>query len=230
MTAPDPRGYPFARVSGSHLVSAGGVRPLPSGFAAGDDAVALLAYGANADPERLRAKLAGMTGDLAIAVVAARLRGFDAVFSAHVSTYGAVAATLRAVPGTAVAAHVLLVPPAALPVLDATEPNYDRVTLTGVDVALEGGGRLERVPAYVSKHGCLAVDGEPRALAAIAADGRRLPAWTQDDAQAEARRRVGREDEPLAAFAARNASDAAARATCTAALHAGALSSVPSPR
>jgi hypothetical protein len=58
-------------------------------------------------------------------------------------------------------------PAAALAALDATEPNYDRVTLRGIDLELEGLGAIGEAEAYVSKHGPLLVDGAPVALGAL---------------------------------------------------------------
>jgi len=85
------------------------------------------------------------------------LRGWAIVHSANVSPYGAVPATIVPDAGAESAVHVLLVADRAP--LDATEPNYRRVTLTGLDLEVERLGRLERVEAYVSKWGPLLVDG-----------------------------------------------------------------------
>jgi hypothetical protein len=48
--------------------------------------------------------------------------------------------------------------------LDATEPNYRRVWLHGVDLEVDGLGRLDAAEAYVSRHGPLVIDGRPVAL------------------------------------------------------------------
>jgi len=88
------------------------------------------------------------------------------VHSRHVSPYGQVPATLVPAPGAAVALHVLLVADADRAALDATEPNYDLVTLDGLALDVDRLGRLTEVDAYVSKHGPLLIDGEPVALGA----------------------------------------------------------------
>ena len=116
-----------------------------------------MAYGANASPERLAVKLPGAR----VAALAARLRGWRVVHSAHVSPYGAVPATIVPAPGAAADVHVLL---GELGPLDATEPNYDRVTLEGLDLEADRLGRVPVVEAYVSKWGPLLVGGEPVAL------------------------------------------------------------------
>jgi hypothetical protein len=50
-----------------------------------------------------------------------------------------------------------------------------------VDLELEGGGRLDRVRSYVSRHGCLVLDRAEVALAAIPARDRRLSELTQPE-------------------------------------------------
>ena len=54
---------------------------------------ALLAYGANASPEALTRKLAHLPPE-PIAALRVALRGWDVVYSAHVSPYGSVPATV----------------------------------------------------------------------------------------------------------------------------------------
>ena len=59
-------------------------------------------------------------------VAAARLAGFDVVYSAHVSPYGAVPATLQRRSCHAVDVHVLHLDDAQVAAIDAYEPNYQR--------------------------------------------------------------------------------------------------------
>jgi hypothetical protein len=120
----------------------------------------LLAYGANCSPEMLAMKL-GADPDPLLAE-RTTLRDHDVVYSAHVSLYGAVPATLAPSPGTEVAAFVLRLTPAQRRALDATEPNYEAATVAGW-------------PAYLSRHGALELDGSRVALAAVPAGGRVLP-------------------------------------------------------
>ena len=149
--------YPFGRARGTFGLGWAPGDPLPGG-------APLLAYGANASPRALRAKLGA---DARVAALAGRLRGWRVVHSAHVSPYGAVPATLLADPAGDEPVHVLL--GADLAVLDATEPNYVRRALD-VDLDVVGLGRLASVEAYVSRWGALRVDGAPVALGALAQD------------------------------------------------------------
>jgi len=156
--------YPYATPERSYLYREGRAEDLPEGF----DLVGrtpLISYGANAAPEALALKLAALPGE-PLPIVRSQLHGFDVVYSAHVSPYGAVPATLVESPGTV--APVFVIHPTAeqRALLTATELNYDLVTI----------GEAE---AYRSKHGCLELDGSPVALAAIRSAGRTLPELDQ---------------------------------------------------
>jgi hypothetical protein len=190
------RDYPF------HAV--GSVEGFVLGGGCGGNGPLLVAFGANAAPAVLAAKL-GLGA--AVTAAPASLNGFDVVYSAHVSPYGAIPATLVPSPGTAVAVHLLRLSGAALAALDATEPNYERTEL--------GGG----VQAYLSRHGALSLDGTHQALSAIPAHRRGLPALSE----AQVLERVGALLEPRAdpdAFVLAGIRDAAVRAARTRALRA----------
>lgn len=153
--------YPYATPEASYLYLDGAAHELPE---TGPDLVGrltLLAYGANAAPEALGRKLAPLPG-IEMPVLQFELEDFDIVYSAHVSPYGAVPATLVESPGTV--APVFVAHPTAeqLALLTASEPNYDLVEVGGF-------------AAYRSKHGCLEIDGSAVALAAVRSSGRTLP-------------------------------------------------------
>lgn len=124
----------------------------------------LLAYGSNAAPDVLERKLGGL-GEPLLAERAS-LSGFDVVYSAHISPYGAVPATLAPSPGTDVDVFVLRLTPAQCRAIEATEENYELSEADGL-------------PAYLSRHGCLRLAGSPVALRAVGARNRRLPELDQ---------------------------------------------------
>src|SRR5439155_2239127 len=93
------------------------------------------------------------------------LHGFDVVYSAHVSPYGAVPATLQRRAGHAVDVHVLHLDDAQVAAIDAYEPNYQRRDLRGISLRLEDGTALHAAEAYISLHGCLAIAGAVCAIA-----------------------------------------------------------------
>jgi len=156
--------------------------------------VPVLAYGANRTPEALERKRSrpGFPANTAIVVLRARLRHLDVVYSAHLSAYGSVGATLQRSPGTSAEVSVTLLTEPQLAALGETEPNYTLAELREVDLELEGGGRLDRVRSYVSRHGCLVLDRAEVALAAIPARGRRLSELTQPEVLDRVARHIGR--------------------------------------
>lgn len=156
--------YPYAAPERSYLYREGRVEELPGDFDLAGR-TPLLSYGANAAPEALALKLAPLPGE-PLPVVRSELHGFDVVYSAHISPYGAVPATLVERPGTV--APVFVIHPTANQhaLLTATELNYDLV-------------EIGEAQAYRSKHGCLELDGSPIALAAVRSDGRTLPELNQ---------------------------------------------------
>jgi hypothetical protein len=153
--------YPYATPDRSYLYLEGEARELPG---AGMDLSArppLLSYGANAAPDALARKLAALPG-VEMPVLRSELEGFDVVYSAHVSPYGAVPATLLESPGTTAPIFVIYPTEEQRALLTVSEPNYDLVELNGI-------------AAYRSKHGPLLIDGSPVALAAVRSTGRTLP-------------------------------------------------------
>jgi hypothetical protein len=155
--------------------------------------VPVLAYGANRTAEALERKraLLGFPAAESILVLRARLHDLDVVYSAHVSPYGSVGATLQRSPGTAVEVCVTLLTERQLAALGETETNYTLEELGDLVLELEGGGRLDRARSYVSRHGGLVLDGAQVALAAIPATGRRLEARTEPEVLAAVARRLG---------------------------------------
>lgn len=218
--------YPFGRAEDSFVLDAATARPASPeeilAAAADPDRVALLAYGSNGSPSRLRAKLAAFPGAWRIVVATARLPGFDIVYSAHVSPHGAISATPHPVPGTEVAVHMLLLTAAELRHVNVTEPNYVLGRLDRLAARVEGVGEVDSAHAYVSRHGALALDGEPIALAAVAAHGRGLDALDERALMARVRDRLD-PGASLNAFVAAQIRDADLRAARTEALHEGAI-------
>jgi hypothetical protein len=150
--------YPYATPEASYLYRDGEAHELP---AAGPNLSArspLLSYGANSAPEALARKLAPLPG-VEMPVLQAEVEGFDVVYSAHVSPYGAVPATLKESAGVTSPAFLVYPTAEQRALLTASEPNYDLVELNGIQV-------------FLSKHGHLSIDGSPVALAAIRSAGR----------------------------------------------------------
>lgn len=162
--------YPFAAPAHSFLQLGERTRPLPPSFDLGGRRP-LLAYGANAAPAALARKLAPLSHE-PLPVLRAELDDFDVVYSAHVSPYGAVPATLQRSRGTTVPVFVAYPSAEQERLLTATEPNYELRELEGLELRTELGRPPARFHVYLSRHGCLVLDGGEVALAAIEAAGR----------------------------------------------------------
>ena len=156
--------YPYATPERSYLYREGRAEELPADFDL-DGRRPLISYGANAAPEALALKLAALPGE-PLPVVRSQLHNFDVVYSAHVSPYGAVPATLMESAGTVAPVFVLHPTEEQHALLTATELNYDLVAVGDAE-------------AYRSKHGCLEVGGSAVALAAARSQGRTLPELDQ---------------------------------------------------
>ncbi len=217
--------YPFPVPSGSFLFRAEAAL-LPIAEADFEGRVPVLAYGSNRAPAQLQRKFAGVAGrDGEVPVTGARLMDYDVVFSAHITRYGAIAATLSHHPGVSVELALTWLTPGQLRRMHATEGgNYPFGRLRGADLTLLDGpeGRVEEVSLYLGRFGCLAEGGEALGLAAVPAAGRRLRALAQSEAQELLRRRYHR-DETLSAAILANIADARRRARLNARLAAEAL-------
>lgn len=163
-------GYPYAIPRRSFALSGGRALELDAVDVDRGSRVPLLAYGSNAAPEVLARKLDSARDP--VPVVRTALRDFDVVYSAHVSRYGAVPATLSPSPGTEVPAFVAYLTPEQLRLLSATEPNYELASFSRDDDP-------EELRIYLSRHGCLLLDGGEVALSAIEARGRTRRAMSQ---------------------------------------------------
>jgi len=165
--------YPYATPERSYLYRDGEAHELPAGDPDLTGRTPLLSYGANAAPEALARKLAALPSE-DLPVMRAELEGYDVVYSAHVSPYGAVPATLIESPGTTAPVFVLHPTAPQRALLTATEPNYDLVELP-LSSAMRAKEATRQVEVYWSKHGPLMLDGSAVALAAIRSAGRTLP-------------------------------------------------------
>jgi hypothetical protein len=164
----------------------------------------VICYGANTAMEALTRKFVQTPEDVLIPAIEASLKDFDVVFSAHLSSYGAMPATLQRSAGTTVQVFVLALTDGQLEVMHATETPYRFVELTEIELAFGGpppgpgpgpapGGPAlgESAPAarklsvrsaahtYISRNGATLVEGSEVALSAIPAEGRRHPGYSQ---------------------------------------------------
>lgn len=185
-------GYPWQRPTGSYVLHDDRVELLDALDATARSAVLarfvseqartpLLAFGSNAAPHTLRRKLGHFPAgdDRDVLVIAGHLHDFDVGASAHLALYGALPATIFASPGTAVRCAILWLTPEQFTQLTRTEVSYWLGRLETRFEADEPEYTVESVLGFVSRFGTLHLDGEPAALAAVPAQNRRAPAFTQ---------------------------------------------------
>jgi len=180
--------YPYEAPSRSYCYDGGGVEPFDPATRIGRTPV--LAYGSNRSPERLWQKFGSQA---IIPVENAVLVEHDAVFSAHISSYGAIPATIHSAPGTCVSLSVTWLDDAQLELMHESEikdRNYRVAALSGSLVTLDCGGELAEVLVYISQLGFFVHDDGPVALSAIPAAGRRVPEMTGAQVLDEVHRRL----------------------------------------
>ena len=144
----------------------------------------VLAYGANAAPERLRRKFAPIA-QAVFPVLQARFHDFDVVHAAHISSYGAVPATIAYSPGTVCDIAVTCLDERELARMHETElrrQTYLFGLLSNIRLEPDFLPAMDAASSYVSAFGHIAPEGEPLALAAIRAEGRRFRTCSQTEA------------------------------------------------
>jgi hypothetical protein len=199
----DPDLYPGRRPAGPTWVTDTDARPLDvdalcSDVDERDDRCWSVAYGANADPDRLRDK--GLTGQ-GVALLPGLLRGWVAAFEARITGYGAVPLTLVPQAGAATATWLLGLPRSLTPQLDRTEGRVPHGAPCRVD---PGAGDAHRAPPgtyQLARVGTVEVAGVHRledALAYVPGPGTEVQVdrhgwrtWPAHD-QASARRHLER--------------------------------------
>lgn len=143
----------------------------------------LLCYGANASLQGLERKLRGLAGaDGVLPLVYGELRDVDVVYSPHLSSYGALPATLQYKLGSRTRLAVAHVTNTQLTKFAATEVNYRFGCLRDVHFESSAGGSCSQVYTFVSRHGCLAADSHELALSAITAPCRLFDSVSQRQA------------------------------------------------
>ena len=221
------KAYPFAIPEHSYLYIDGEAHPLDGGAPELEGRVPVLAVGSNAAPEHLKAKFGHLDGTQVIPVERARLFDFDSVYSAHVTSYGSIPATLAPSPGTELALGITWLTADQLSRMHETEgANYRFGQLSGVRVEIGGARSLDRISAYVSVHGCLAVGGAPSGVAPIAARNRKFEEMNQLEVLSLARDRFA-PGTPLDDFILGAINDAGYRRRLTAELKKDALKGTP---
>lgn len=188
-------GYPYLIPDHSYLVADGGWAPLDPANADAhrSNRTPVLAVGSNQSPEQILRKFQG--SDWApIACEKCTLRNFDTVFSAHIASYGSVAAALHPSPGTTVHLFVNWLDDAQLDAMHPTElghENYVFARLNDIELQIDDGPTISEVYFYRGNAGAYAPDGDPVPLSEVSAPGRTWQAMSQREVQAHLHAALG---------------------------------------
>lgn len=176
----------------------------------------VLASGSNRAPEQLRSKFNGLgLGDIPISL--ASLPDHDCVYSAHITRYGSVPATLYETLGTTVSIAVTWLSDEQLTRMHETEAighnyAYEAINTPGLRTVL--GHEITRAFHYRSLHGLFVPDGKIIALAEVPAVGRIRAALSQREVLAKVHGLLGQQLD-LEMFIYRMVNDALFRAKVT---------------
>lgn len=170
--------YPYEAPDTSYLLEAGALKPLTTAaLALCLGRYPVVAHGSNRAPAQLLRKFGTAA---TIPVTYGWLSGYDVVFGAHVSRYGAITSTLHAASGCQVRVAVTWLSRQQLARMHETERlNYTYGRLPAATFLPEAGPRPASLAAYLGNRGALLLDGRPVAIEGLEAEGRPHPAMSQ---------------------------------------------------
>ena len=188
------KSYPYAIPNRSFVYRNGDPHYLEPGSATLnlDGRTPVLAVGSNQSPEQLARKFeGGAWGEIPVLRIV--LHDYDSVYSPHIATYGAVAATLQEAPGVRVSLFVTWLTDDQLIHMHTTEvssANYGFGQLCNLRVDVDMGPPLEALFIYNSTRGTLCSEGTPVPLSEVPAAGRTWAAMSQIEIQHHVQERL----------------------------------------
>ncbi len=225
------KSYPYDVPSTSYVLFQGAPVPLKRMNPPDDTAqrIPVLAYGSNASPQQLASKFADLGEEEGIPVLKTALTGYDVVYSARFSSYGAIPEMLVASPGTRLTRFVTWLTEEQLEVMHDTELGpardgsaYTFGKLTGILAMIDAVGMRDEVFMYQSAAPALGHAGAMCAYAEVVARERTLEKLPHDQVLAAAHQEIA-PDLTLDDFVLKTATDAAARDVYTAQLKKGGI-------
>ncbi len=146
--------YPFVQFPHSYVLRNSEIYDLPHDFwPAGR--LPVIACGSNASPQQLIRKFSKIETD-PIYVTQARLSDFVCCYSAHITSYGSIPATLASLQGSKTECHITWLTEAQLDHMHRTEAigqNYRFSHLDKIDLRCLERGIITDAYAYISLHG-----------------------------------------------------------------------------
>ncbi len=145
----------------------------------------VIACGSNASPDQLIRKYNSVETD-PIYVTLATLPDFVCCYSAHITGYGSIPATIAAMPGVTTECHITWLTEAQLKRMHKTESvgvNYRFSKLNGLRLQCHAQGSINAAYAYISRTGHLEIEGCPIPVAALSTTPPAEQALDQEDLQ-----------------------------------------------
>ncbi|MEQ9347569.1 MAG: hypothetical protein RIG26_14105 [Thalassospira sp.] len=188
--------YPYAAPDHDFLFKAGACEPVGQGDIArlAHGRMPVLAVGSNRAPVQLSRKFSHQNLSDEILVTHGWMDHHDIVYSAHMTGYGAIPATLAPSPGTKVRVAVTWLTANQLSHMHVTESvpsHYSYQQLHGRDIGLDCGLIPDHVGVYQSVAGHVFDQSDIFAVSAIQAQGRRYKSFNQWDMIDHLARRAG---------------------------------------
>jgi len=162
--------YPYDRPDHSYCLVGSKVVGLPANLSL-SGRIPVIACGSNAAPSQLIRKYDSLRTD-PIYVTKAKLENFLCCYSAHITSYGSIPATLAYIQGTSTNCHITWLTEQQLEHMHKTEAvgeNYRYSRLEKLDLFCEITGLITAAYSYVSLFGNLLDMGAPIAVSGIKA-------------------------------------------------------------
>ncbi|MEH6402762.1 MAG: hypothetical protein V7750_05270 [Sneathiella sp.] len=160
--------YPYDRPEHSYSITRSKVVAFPTNLML-SGRIPVIACGSNAAPKQLIRKYNAIETE-PIYVSKAKLKNFLCCYSAHITSYGSIPATLAHTEGTATDCHITWLTKQQLEHMHKTEAvgsNYKFSKLENIDLLCSEAGHLTEAYSYVSLHGNIQDQGNPIAVAGI---------------------------------------------------------------
>ena len=187
-------GYPYSSPRGDYLFRNGNVENLDKEFNL-EGRTPVLAVGSSRAPEQLHRKFGN---NQTIPVTELALNDYDVVYSAHITSYGSVPATLCFSQGATVKLALNWLKPNQLEIMHRTEAvgfNYDYCKLNKLSAQPEIPYENLSVGCYIARRGAICINGKPVALSAVAASNRGFSEMNQTDVIKHVKTLYGNGDE-----------------------------------
>ena len=170
--------YPYSYPAYDFVLDNGSVAPLQDRKSL-EGRTPVLAIGSNRSPEQLLRKFGDQNF---LPVTCVKLCDYDAVYAAHITSYGSTPAVLAQSPGTIVDIAITWLSKLQLKRMHETEAigiNYDYGVTNSLKINAEYDYKNQKIGCYLGRRGCLNIMGNIIALKEITATKRVFSAFSQ---------------------------------------------------